>query len=237
MYSQIHQVNGLGVWLCQDIGLFVVWHCIVIMGLVKGMVFLKLYCMSGLRNYMILYLKPMTSALSDLRFLGIMLFFCHLFFQITLGSIVIPSAYQNGFSFRWCLTVFLTSAEGRFCQHWKWSTSTHYCAEVQLEIMWHHSTKNNEKNHFNNDIDKVYQLLSTSTSPSQFFVTLSIHIEIHRLASTHFSLGFNMQAKERCVKNFDLGWKKWNTWEKIQSTGKRILFMGFLPKKNPSRLW
>ena len=103
--------------MSQDIGLIIVWHCIVIMDLVKGMVFLKIYCMSGLRNYTILYLKPMMSVFSDLRFLSITLFSCYLFFQITLGCMAIPSAYRNGFSFGQCLTVFLTSAEGCLCQY------------------------------------------------------------------------------------------------------------------------
>ena len=144
-----------------------------------------------LRNYTISYLKPTMFALSDLRFLGILLFFCHLFFQIMLGHIVIPSAYWNGFSFGWCLTVFLTSAKGCLCEHWMQSMSTHSCAKVQLKIMWHHHMK---KNCFNNNIDKIYQLLSTGTSPSQFFVTLSIHIKIHHLASTHFSLVFSIDS-------------------------------------------
>jgi len=39
-----------------------------------------------------------------------------------------------------------------------------------------------------------------------------------------------------CKFFFDLGWKKWNTWEKIQSCGKHTLFMGFLPKKKSFKI-
>jgi hypothetical protein len=47
-----------------------------------------------------------------------------------------------------------------------------------------------------------------------------------------FRLGIECSTRRLKCIFFDLGREKWNAWEKIQSCGKRVLFMGFLPKKN-----
>ena len=192
MYSWIHRVDGLGIWLHHDIGHIMVWHCIVVMGLVKGMILLKLYCISDLKKLYNFILEANNVCPFWSKIFG------HL---AVLLSFVLPN-YAGPHSYTKCVlewlflwvvldSIFDKCKKGCLCEHWMQSMSTHSCAKVQLKIMWHHHMK---KNCFNNNIDKIYQLLSTGTSPSQFFVTLSIHIKIHHLASTHFSLVFSIDS-------------------------------------------
>jgi len=73
------------------------------------------------RNYTISYLKPTMFALSDLRFLGIMLFFCHLFFQIMLGhyQVCIRMAFPSGSAWQYFWQVQRAIFVNNKCsQHW-----------------------------------------------------------------------------------------------------------------------
>jgi len=65
----------------------------------------------------VLYLELRTFGLSDSRLLSVKLFLSHLFLQITLGHMVVPSLLQNDFAFRQCLTELLTSTDCCLYQH------------------------------------------------------------------------------------------------------------------------